>query len=932
MWGRMSLFKKEESIARLPVQKSKSNWGRGWAAYFCVYSALFAVVAFGVYYFFYQESKSFIWKPDGLEQHYNSLIYFGQYLRGIAANFFEIGRLVIPQWDFNIGYGADIITTLQYYVIGDPLNLLSIFVKPEQTEYLYNALILTRIFLSGLAFSAYCAYRGSGRFSALSGAFCYMFCGFALYAGVRHPYFINPMIYFPFILMGIDKIFKKEKPYVYIFSVFAAALCGFYFFYMACILMVLYAAIQFFLVYKENRGQHFLKCLVQFGGYSIVAVLMACAIFLPTVIKLFETNRSEISRYLSLLYEPYHYMALFGDFLSTKRSEHWVVLQYTPLVLLAICLLFFHRKGHRSTFRYLLILTICLLFPIFGYVLHGFSYVSNRWVWAYSFVLSYTLTLMIPHFSKIYKKQAVSLVSVCLFYVLICSTRLKLKNSSALAAIIVLFLSVGFLLIASRYFKSHQGKKRIFQFGILTFVIIGILIQSTYLTSPKYNDYVKRFVENGEAYQQLTKLPKEVKNQIKDTEFYRLDDNLLTTSNAHYNAGITQGISCTNYYFSLGSCEVGNFIREMNLDYTTDYYFYGLESRTIPGILSNVGYFTLKKGSESYLPYGYKNALNSEENNQIKVYKNQNSLPFGYTYSSAISRDEYETLPAYKKQQAMLQGAVIEKVPQNLIKASPKYTEQALTYYVECEKGIAFENGKITVTDKNAHMYLTFSGIAESETYLSIQKLNFTPQNVLESSNISNIKWLFQPKGYETKIEASSNENSARLRYRTPEHKWYSKKHDFLMNLCYKEEPRNKITLTFSANGEYTFEKLEIICQPMADIPNQANELKQDALQNVKFEPNTVSGNITLTKPKLLCLPISSIKGWSATVNGEEMPLEQVNTMMCGLVLEEGSHEIILNYHMPYGRLGLLCTGAGFIMLFGILFYQSILKKKQNKN
>lgn len=53
-------------------------------------------------------------------------------------------------WDLNIGYGSDILTTLHYYVIGDPLTLLSVFFKSSQTEFLYEFLIFLRIYLAEL--------------------------------------------------------------------------------------------------------------------------------------------------------------------------------------------------------------------------------------------------------------------------------------------------------------------------------------------------------------------------------------------------------------------------------------------------------------------------------------------------------------------------------------------------------------------------------------------------------------------------------------------------------------------------------------------------------------------------------------------------------------------------------------------------------------
>ena len=65
----------------------------------------------------------------------------------------------MPMWDMNIGYGSDILTTLHYYVIGDPLTLLSVFVPANKTEVLYEVLIFLRIYLAGISFSIFCFYH-----------------------------------------------------------------------------------------------------------------------------------------------------------------------------------------------------------------------------------------------------------------------------------------------------------------------------------------------------------------------------------------------------------------------------------------------------------------------------------------------------------------------------------------------------------------------------------------------------------------------------------------------------------------------------------------------------------------------------------------------------------------------------------------------------
>ena len=168
-----------------------------------------------LYLFFYLNGKSLIWSHDGVPQHLNSLAYYGEYLREILRQLFIEHKLEIPMWDMHIGYGSDILTTLHYYVIGDPLTLLSVFVPVDKTEYLYEFLIFFRIYLAGITFSSYCFYHKNSKQATLLGALIYIFAGWTIYASMKHPYFANPMIYLPLILLGIDKIYRREKPYLF---------------------------------------------------------------------------------------------------------------------------------------------------------------------------------------------------------------------------------------------------------------------------------------------------------------------------------------------------------------------------------------------------------------------------------------------------------------------------------------------------------------------------------------------------------------------------------------------------------------------------------------------------------------------------------------------------------------------------------------------
>lgn len=164
-------------------------------------------------YFIYNKS-TFIWSVDGISQHYNALAYYGEYLRDILWNLFEKHSIIIPTYDFSIGYGADVLNTLHYYVIGDPLNLLAVFVPKEHTEILFHVLVILRIYLAGITFSVFARSRGNRSSAVLAGVPIYLFrntCCIFLQTSI----FLNPLIYFPLILLGVDRIYrKKDRGYI----------------------------------------------------------------------------------------------------------------------------------------------------------------------------------------------------------------------------------------------------------------------------------------------------------------------------------------------------------------------------------------------------------------------------------------------------------------------------------------------------------------------------------------------------------------------------------------------------------------------------------------------------------------------------------------------------------------------------------------------
>jgi len=113
----------------------------------------------------------------------------------------------------------------------------------------------------------------------------------------------------------------------------------------------------------------------------------------------------------------------------------------------------------------------------------------------------------------------------------------------------------------------------------------------------------------------------------------------------------------------------------------------------------------------------------------------------------------------------------------------------------------------------------------------------------------------------------------------------------------------------------------------MDQFEYQTKTLKEDLLEDVKINTNSVSGVITLDTPKILCMSIPYSKGWKAYVDGVEEKLMRGNTMYMALNLTEGSHTIQLSYVTPGMREGIALFILGIFSL-GIIL---VLDFKQNK-
>ena len=734
-----------------------------------VYTVIFCILSAVNLLVFFLYGKGLVTIGDGSNQHYTSLAYYGQWLRQILGNIFIRHTLAIPEWDFTIGYGSAVIPTLHYYCIGDPLALLSVFFHPENTEILYTFLLILRMYLAGLSFGAYCLFMKKDVRGILPGALTYVFSGYVMYVCFRQPFFMNAFIYFPLILIGAEKILRKEKPWLFIWMVLLSILSNFYFFYMLTLGTVLYVLIRFIYSDQKKTVRSFFSLLGSFILYGLISVTMSAVLFLPVIELYMGGVRTGQSVGKGLLYGPDYYAGLISSLISPEEIGDWKTythLGITVISLISIFVLFGTEKKYRELKTAVVLSAIFLLFPFFGSLFNGCNYACNRWIFLAMFVASYAVTVMWPDLTLLDGRQLRFAVTGCFAYALLViflwAVTRQVKTGT-LVSLAFLLLTV-FLLVLGQEKNGvwlSVTPKRVYSLLILL-TCINIAVSWNYRYSPNKMDYLSYYSEAGTAYSSKAEGPATidpakvvtgkslVPDEIAQNSINRIECDDLDRD--YRNTSVLFGTHTTQYYWSLANGDICKYIIDMAVNSNQVFSYGGLDGRAYLDTLAGVRYFIQTK-EDSVIPYGFKpvsssEAAKREDNVPLEdaapdelpdkeekeapyiIYENKYALPLGYTYDGYITHAQYDDLLPVQKQQAITQGILLEnydiaELDGSYKRIEPKYSDEDIPFEITCPKSIArLGENQFLVTKAGANMTLRFDRLPQNELYLQVSGVN----------------------------------------------------------------------------------------------------------------------------------------------------------------------------------------------------------------
>ena len=871
-----------------------------------IYTCTFLLLLPIVFFPFLSEGKSFVWDPDGIDQHYPVLLYYGKLLRGLLA-----GR-GFPMVDFKIGLGFDTITTLNYYALGDPLALLTVFMTPQNSVFIYDLIILIRFYLAGVSFIMLMKYFKKDKLGTVLGALIYVFSGYALYAGIRHPFFMNPMIYLPLMIIGVEQVLRNKKPYLLIAMVFISTISNFYFFYDLTIIIVIYVIFRYLTFYRKDSKNIFTGLLLtglKTGGYYLLGIALASFIFIPVIYAFSLNGRLKISPLMIYGYLNYgykYYLTFFeGLYAGGIYPGYWTVLSFSPLVIVSLAILIGNKKYWQLQILYLLT-TVGLFIPAFGYFMNGFSYTANRWCFLISLLVACTFTFTYEKLFDLGKKEKIILFLELALYgipIFILPSILIVKAVFYTLLIVMIFM----LILQLNYFKNKKIASNILIY-FLVFLSLGINGYEFY--SKQYYNYAHEFLSKEEVIKQSSKGALTLIPSINDQSFYRIE----TFGDKALNEALTVGFHDVSAYYSLMDGEITSYMLENDvLSQRAAIRFDNFDNRTILDALASVKYFVTTDLSAA--PYGY-NLVKEESAGKKKYYLLQNSyaLPLGYTYKKYMLKKDYEKLSSLEKQNAMLDSVILDQNTDYADKTDNNENSglQKLNAKISPDSNVTLDHNIIDVKKAGATVTLDFNAKPNTETYVRIGKLKIN-KKVKESVNFN--------------VKGSQGVNK-QVNVRSAYYNSYFGKVNYLVNLGYSVNGENKAVITFPDAGTFSYGSIEVYNEDMSSYTNQVEALSQASLSNIKRYNNSIQGDITLDKKGVMVLSIPYSKGWSAYVDGVKKDILQANVMYMALPLEAGNHHIILKYQTPYLKAGCFVSVFAFLILIGILIYRNVFKVK----
>lgn len=821
-------------------------------------------------------------------------------------------------YSWNTGLGSSFLGNFYNYLCS-PISIVMLFFGHENMPEAIATMILLQAALSSASFCYYLK-KSHGEHSPVSAAFgvLYSFCGFFI-AYYWNLMWLDAMVLFPLMVLGIEKIINERKPALYIFSLAMLLLTSYYMGFMACIFAVLYFLVYYFsrynisdttkalCVYTDADGNEYakLKDKIRYNSFisdgftfafsSIAGAALVAFALVPVFFILQSCSATsgtwpeEVKSYFDIFDFIANHLA---SVTPTIRSSGTDVLPnvYCGIgtVILVPLYLFCKRIPIREKIANVLLLGLLYFsfnLNVLNYIWHAFHFPNDlpyRFSFMYSFVLLTLGYKAFKHITEFSGKEILG-AGIAVLSGIIIIQKIGSKNVTETTVIVSLLFVVLYTLIFYLFStKKYQAS------AMAVLMLCCVCAESISANTDNYSmDRTKS--EYAGDYKEFREV-KDTLDELEGDDTYRME---LTSLRArmdpawyNYNGAST--------FSSMAYEKLSNLQEQLGLfgNYINSYTY----NAQTPVYNSMMSLKYIVDNNEYNPPLNtnlYEHVVSS---GKFNAYRNKYYLPIAYCVDSGIELWSYDSANPFDVQNDYFyQATGIENVFTPL-EISDSYFYNIDPIIIGLDSG--YMNYYKTQSDESGTISFTLTPQTTQNVYLFIES--------------SGVEYVTVSIGYNQYSYNTSREyiyDIGECDAGTP----------ITVEMTVKDTS-NSASLNFFAYG-----------LDMDKFESGYEKLSSGAMSVESFTDTKITGTVNAAEDCVLYTSIPYDKGWSVTVDGkkvDENDIIAIGDALLGVKVSKGEHTVEFSFTprgLVIGSLISVCTAL-------ILIAIAVLIRKKKKN
>ena len=821
---------------------------------------------------------------DCYHQYYPFFLAFRQALRS--------GDSILYSWA--VGLGMDYLGLISYY-LASPLNLISVIVPESWLLEYFSLLTPIRLGLAGLFFAMFLKkiFKKDDLSIAVFGGF-YALCAWAM-GYMWNVMWVDTFALLPLVALGTVALLRDKKFVLYTVTLFLSVYSNYYIGFFSCIFVLL-----LFICYEICRWpgmKRFFLDLCRIAFFSVLAIGMTAILTLPAFAAL-QTTQSSVNNFptgfrLNIadentwkgLLDAMRQVAgnMFGGVKPSFKEGLPNLYCGVGTVFLAMLYLLAKQVKFRDKIAAVLLLVFFMLSVIIrqlDYIWHGFHFtnmIPYRFTFLFSFVLIY-MAYRAWTLRKSFRIWQIAVAGVLSAALMSCSD--LMCRWAGQESRVFLAYNVGFLLVylglmcysqrpvdipeeadeaAIQEIRETLTSRRAWAALLLAAVMVLELVANLLnfglnFTGTGVSNYPK-----GTNY--AASMIRYMKEREEDTLFYRAE----TAHSQTLNDGALNGYYGVSAFTSSANVKVTEFMKALGYGAKNTYNRYCHEEASpVSNLFLGIKYMIERDGMDKQSAYFEK----IHSYGDVYLMENKAYLPLGFLAEPELAELEFNATGFRFQNELMKAAAGIDRDVWKFVSGD----------------NLSIEGMDVTVTEESSSGYCAYSDAISG----SAVRYFYT----VDSDGFMCIDLNFPKRNSVTILK-----NDVELYSETTSLPQMMAVCDVAVGDVVEIRATCKAgedgTLTISAailNEERFYECYET--------------LSASTLELTDFSSTRVTGVIECDRDGLLYTSIPQNGNWHAKVDGREVETVLVGDAMVGVMLTEGSHEIIFDYRNDAFGLG----------------------------